>query len=1657
MNRLRYILSMMVPLMMGVAATTHAQTIRGKIYGGGQLATVDGDTKVQINSGTIGDGESFNGGVFGGGLGEPTVVTGNVKVLIGRRNSAVDAAGPTINGDVYGGSALGNINCSQALVATANATDSVMLNAGTVNGSMYGGALGQKNGIAGATRDIAANVYGTVQVDVNGGIVLRRDGDTGGSYSGGIYGCNNLNGSPQTGVNVDIYHHNSAHGEDKYALFAVYGGGNQANYVGGTPNVTVHFCDNNIEYVYGGGNAAHLTHETDDGNGNMVGDGNTNVTIWGCDSIGNVFGGGNGQVQAANVSGNTSVTIHGGKILNVFGGSNTNGMIGGATNVYVLAQGDGSDACSMDITNVYGGGNRAAGKSGIVNIACTGAGTIDNVYGGANEADLTGDITLNITGGKIKNVFGGNNNSGRINGAITVNVNWDTDACAANSLTNVYGGGNLAPYYAYGYDVVDGVWTERTPNPDITGPTVKLINGTVDENVYGAGKGAPAVVTGNPLVVLQGATVKHDIYGGGDEANVIGTSGVKVETGSVADVYGGGNAADVTNTDVLISDGTINRVFGGGHGNKGTGDDDPNRAAANVKADAHVKVEGGTIQQVFAAGNSLGAIDGHATLEIEKKQLGDDATPEQIAALPKLKVEEAYGGGNEADGNAGTVIVGCTGGEDEYVKDVYGGARAAIVTSDIALTIKGGNINRVFGGNNVSGNVEGAIEVNIDEEEGSCGLSLNNVYGGGNQAGYDPTEDTDSITVNIKNGTVKENVYGGGLGESAVVKSNPAVNLIGGDVLGYAFGGGEEAPVEGNPAVTLMGSTIGTWDGEGNLTSGGDVFAGGNLAKVTGNPMVTVTEGKANDIFAGGKGAPAVVTGNTLAYVNLTDGKELTIRDIYGGGDAANVEGTAEAKVDKGTVRNVYGGGNAADVSSTDVIINGGNIADVYGGGHGDKNADPQTEANISGNVHVTVHGGTIERVFAGSNSKGGIQGTSVVDIDKNSEALAEMHIGEVYGGGNLAAGNAGTINVGCTGGDGESIGDVYGGANQADITSDITLNIQGGTIDRVFGGNNASGTITGAILVNINENNELACTKPMNINNVYGAGNLADYTGSPEVNIQNGTINYDVFGGGLQAKVTGSTTVNVSGGTVMRDVYGGGALADVTGNTNVNLTGGSVGGAYGGGLGQLAAAAVGTEGMPGYEPAKEDVAAIVGGNTTVILNGSQVTGDGIFGANNVNGTPKGHVFVDVKKTTAKGTPGEEYHVPAVYGGGNKAAYDPTLNTDFAEVLIENCDNSIEYVYGGGNAAPVPATQVTIYGADSINHAFAGGNGHGAGNPGADVGYMGFHSTGNDTPYGSGKATITVYGGTVHNVYGGSNTLGYIRTNSSVTVAEAKDDDPFNKNCPLNVDHVYGGGNEADIDGDVVINCECTQGAKIIYAGANNADVNGNVTLNIFSGTYEQVFGGNNTGGCLRGNIEVNIDETGCWPIMIHELYGCGNNAAYSVYGYDNDKHCIENETDMADPAEKYRDPVVNIYSCTRINNVYGGGKGETATVYGNTHVNINTIKGEFAGTDTIPPYVLNDDGEFTPNENHIEIEDHVGIIGNIYGGGNAAAVHGDTEVIIGTMKENAHIDPLYSDKDNHEVNIRIEGDVYGGSKGVLGKPDAAFVTGNTQVIVGAD
>lgn len=526
---------------------------------------------------------------------------------------------------------------------------------------------------------------------------------------------------------------------------------------------------------------------------------------------------------------------------------------------------------------------------------------------------------------------------------------------------------------------------------------------------------------------------------------------------------------------------------------------------------------------------------------------------------------------------------------------------------------------------------------------------------------------------------------------------------------------------------------------------------------------------------------------------------------------------------------------------------------------------------------------------------------------------------------------------------------------------------------------------------------------------------------------------NLGVFGGGEKSGGTGSVTVNIEGGTIDNDVYGGGALANTnTGNinknntittdrnvTNVNLLPGAtiMGDVYGGGRGQKAAQDV------------EAVEAIVYGDVTVHQQGailvpsydadSLATSGRIFGCNNANGTPKGHVLVYIENTV-KASSSDKFALSAVYGGGNEAEYVPYRidqdDSDFAEVIIDGCDNvSIHSIYGGGNAASTPATKVTISGAKNIMYVFGGGNGAGQGNPGANVGYHYYSEEeyGGTTPeaiarrrdaqnnlaYGSGIASTNIYGGKIHNVFGGSNTKGNIRQASIAMLDELS-------TCPLVLNGIHGGGREAYMEGKTILEMGCTTGMPAIYGGSENADVGSNITLTLTSGHFDKVFGGNNKGGRIFGSITVNIEQTGCLPITIDELYLGGNNAPYSVFGYkDTTYHdvILDGETirqyDLIDSADVqlFRDPELHLRSFASIGKVFGGGNGEHAIMVGDPTVEINVTKGWINGQyiGTLEEY---SQYKGTPQELPRD-----GVIDTVFGGGNEAIVIGNTYVLIGT------------------------------------------------------
>lgn len=611
-----------------VTSTLTGCTILNDYYGGGSLGAVNGPASSTLDSCTV------NGNVYGAGFSAslPTVEVDSIGFRVepyyydalGTYRTGVKGATTTytwehgnsigidkpnhilyttedlttlgqvmgdvlltitgnshILGDVYGGGALSNANTD------ANNTTTVNILGGTYDGNIYGGGQGRLADVDNGITAVAAKVNGVVTVNIG-------EDDGAGNYSGSanltassVYGCNNTNGSPQADVFVNVYKTARTAGTNTvadagYAIDQVFGGGNAADYApengnaASTKKATVHIytCDNTIRRIFGGGNAAAAQ-----GVATIVDGGRFD---W-------AFGGGNGEITAANIgNGGVALTVNGGIYNHLFNGSNQNGTIGGSITATLTS----SSGCQEDIKeyfcgnnlmpittdltttivcnteypvyigDLYGGSNLAP-ITGNVTLTVDG-GVIDNVYAGSkgtNETDasISGNVLLNIHGGTIGNAFGGSNVKGTIGGTITVNV-YESSECAL-SIDNVYGGGHLAPYsHSAGY------------------PEVNIIKGTVNQDVFGGGLGAGAVVTGSPKVTIGAkresvaypCRVGGDVFGGGNAAAINGNTDVEVTNRAVVNrnVFGGGNAAAVsTNTEVKLTGRAkvFGNVYGGGN------------------------------------------------------------------------------------------------------------------------------------------------------------------------------------------------------------------------------------------------------------------------------------------------------------------------------------------------------------------------------------------------------------------------------------------------------------------------------------------------------------------------------------------------------------------------------------------------------------------------------------------------------------------------------------------------------------------------------------------------------------------------------------------------------------------------------------------------------------------------------------------------------------------------------------------------------------------------------------------------------------------------------------------------------------------------------------------------------------------------------------
>ena len=1666
--------------------------------------TNSGVATVTINGGTIGYDGKENGMVFGssrGDINQPgarddhcawvydaNVIIGTAATGTPGQEGYVAATGPSIKGTVYGSGENGHVfndaevtinygtigiydNTDPGYTVTSNGTEYAGA-AYPYRGNVYGGGCGTdmyysgdipaghtyNDGEGQLYNSLAGIVYRNATVNITGGHVVRN-----------VYGAGAMGSVGKVTTTEGV-------------TTIPSGGLTTINISGGTIGIN----GTNNGNVFGAARGDAITTQTDCA---LVQ--TTDVNISGSADIkGSVYGGG----ETGDVHGNTEVNVCVEK------------QTSGEDVTYVAASGTPTIG-----GNVYGGGKGVANSFtcakamvGVEGDGVTGSGTTESPY-----VLQPGGTAVRIYNGTVGTL---------VEGSLKENTG------------NVYGGGEIAR-------------VERNTVVEIgaaAGTTAPTIRG----NVFAAGAGVvthgySALVRGHSTVTVQGqAQVLKNVYGGGELASV-GRYWVKIANGNPSDAptslpvgmpyglkAGGTSSVNIQGNATIgtTGDNATGHVYGAGQGvNPRNYDYTAGTEGVNgYKIDDHFPKRW--------VGNGY-------------EQLADKTAYLQYLETLALSAETYVTIGGKRNETTG---VSTPSGAPTVKGSVFGGSESGFVYRNTDVKIQGGTVEGdAFGGGRglesfaEAGRVRWNTNLAISGDDTAV---KGNVYGGGNMGdvgtiykpagshdyvwkntdshgnnldtgndnshinNYHETTDPDKkntgiCTVDISGGTIglastnepsrHGNVFGAGEGswhtwwcEKAIAYATD-VRVSGGMVYGNVYGGGEVGRVEDDAKVTI--GTSGETETE--------------KPKITGS------------VFGGGAGLQthgysALVRGDSKVTVQ---GASKVTGNVYGGGEIASV---GRFKVVGGLPTKPKGGGTCTVVVKDNAVT-----GDVYGSCKGVTPNYVESGTNRSKSMQLVAY------------KPAGAEGTTWDYYKDEAGKKDERFIWVYYTKDAYLAflptlGLASNTHVTI---DGSSAinGSVYGGGQRGITLGGVDVNINGGTVSQdVYGG---------GALANSNSSH-------------WHEGHRTDYVELDEL-YKGIPLNgyYTKSGDDTYTLINDGSTAD---GDQLKKYY---AIF----KTNVNLKGGTVNhNVYGGGLGQLAKEAAEAQAAVLYadvdeynnakgtsltaeeftalseaekiktpavasQAAEDAIEAKVYGDVSVVLNkpttSEQTTTYGdcevkgtIFGCNNLNGSPQAGVDVHVYKTVKKNDSGDEvtkakgaYEVTAVYGGGNLAAYypdDATIRENAtAYVTIDGCElTSIGSVYGGGNAASVPATEVVINGTYEIGEAFGGGNGKDdvsyngtdyVTNPGANVGLRAYPDANNlpyDTKqnrdtnygYGPGKSHITIYGGTVHSVYGGSNLRGNVRVESRTTLEDA------DNGCDFNVGEAYGGGNNAPQDGDAVLEIGCISGLEKAYGGASNADVNGDVVLNITNGTYDQVFGGNDLGGLIRGSITVNIEETGCNPIIIGELYGGGNRARYSIYGYDASGNVL---TSGDNPVA---DPVVNVKSFTGIGSIYGGGYGEGATMVGSPEVNINVVKGRYSGQTSADifenkGFVLEDDpnnigkkryyktvdNDGSPNSNPHTVyvpaheKDAIGAIYNVFGGGNAAEVIGTPHVNIGTLT--GEVITLASKKiedsegkaptdegwiPSYELTtaegVDIRGNVYGAGNN-------APVTGDTEVVIG--
>ena len=393
-------------------------------------------------------------------------------------------------------------------------------------------------------------------------------------------------------------------------------------------------------------------------------------------------------------------------------------------------------------------------------------------------------------------------------------------------------------------------------------------------DVYGGGKmGAVEdsdTSTPSTTVVINNGSVRT-VFGGGQEGAVTGSTVVQIQGGTIGaealegtpygGVYGGGEGAAATvtgSTNVTISGGdNFNNVYGGGK-------------QALLEGNAHVTLIGGQVQNNVFAGACMANINGYALVDIK----GSNAS-----GASQLLVKAVYGG-NDISGsilnssNATPTSLG-------YSYKVTSGLPTTLESFVFAqATATNAFIGNVFGGGN------GAYQ--YGGNEGNWSVTMKDLGTGTVTFANLPNKPVaPHAYLQIEGGTYGS-IYGGG-NEATISERTDIYFGIGMNGDNYA----DVEPMKNIPAEAL--SWLDLYEGY-TLNEGGTtfnmqynayrIFGGNNIAEMAIRPTWHLKSGMVGNIYSGGN--QGRMTYEKGLFLPLTS-NHIKVNNVYGGCRMADV------------------------------------------------------------------------------------------------------------------------------------------------------------------------------------------------------------------------------------------------------------------------------------------------------------------------------------------------------------------------------------------------------------------------------------------------------------------------------------------------------------------------------------------------------------------------------------------------------------------------------------------------------------------------------------------------------------------------------------------------------------------------------------------------